>query len=393
MELAGEGTFRDSLKNAWKITLPALLISLGFNFVSGTFLGKYFDKLMISYPVLLVVLPGLMGLRGNIFGSLASRFTTALYLGEIQASLRERRVGENIYLSVILSVFPIFLLWIVGTLKTGHIHMAFFALLILFASTVFVSLLLGYSTAIITIVPFRRGLDPDSIASPLITSMADLLTIPILIFFILMYEYHELSFYGLFLFSLLIVLAMSRYYRIERRTFFEVSGILLVLSAISSISGGVLQSYSELIHRSAIVSVIYPALLGSLGNYGGVVAAKTSTRMHLGYFEGFFDTSVLKEILALITTGIVVSTVIYSGGYIISERILGRDVTFYPLFIPLYIFIMSFVMLISAVFVHIFHRFGLDPDNVSIPTITTIADLIGTVFAVSIAWMIGGTGI
>ena len=380
-----EGTFKGYLISAWKITFPALLISLGINFVSGVFLGKYFDKLMVSYPVLLVVLPGLMGLRGNIFGSLASRFTTALYLGEIRASLREKRVGENIYISVVLSILPIFLLWIVGTMKTGHVHMAFFALLILFASTVFVSLFLGYSTAIITILPFRRGLDPDSIASPLITSMADLLTIPILIFFILMYEYHVLSFYILFLISLLIILTMWRIYRVERRAFFEISGILLVLSAISSISGGVLETYSEIIHRSAVVSVIYPALLGSLGNYGGVVAAKTSTRLHLGYFEGIFDTAVIKEIVSLISTGVFVSAVICVGGYLISEKLLGRDVIFYPMFIPLYIFIMAFVMIVSAVLVHVFHRFGLDPDNVSIPSITTIADLIGTVFAVIIA--------
>ncbi len=382
-----EGTFKRYVASAWKVTFPALLISLGINFVSGTFLGKYFDKLMISYPVLLVVLPGLMGLRGNIFGSLASRFTTSLYIGEIRASLRERKVGENIYLSMILSVLPIFLLWIVGTLKTGHVDMAFFALLILLASTVFVSLMLGYSTAIITIVPFRRGLDPDSIASPLITSMADLLTIPILIFFILMYEYHGFSFYTLFLLSLTVILVMSKFYKIETRTFFEISGIMVILSAISSVSGSVLQSYSQIIHQSAIVSVIYPALLGSLGNYGGVVAAKTSTRLHLGYFEGLIDTTVMKEIFALVTTGIIISGTIYGGGYIISEKLLSREVVFYPLFIPMYILIMMFVMVLSALLVHIFQRFGLDPDNVTIPAVTTIADLIGTIFAVFIAGM------
>jgi len=384
----GEGTFRGYLISAWKVTFPALLISLGINFVSGAFLGKYFDKLMLTYPVILIVLPGLMDLRGNIFGSLASRFTTSLFLGEMEPSLKERKVGESVYLSVVLSILPIFLLWIVGTLKTGHIKMAFFTLLILFVSTVFISLFLGYSTAIITILPFRKGLDPDSIATPLVTSMSDLLTIPILILFILIYESHRTSFFLLFFLSLAIVFGMIRLYRADKRTLLELSGILIVLAAMESISGGVLETYSEVIHRSVIISVVYPPLLGSLGNYGVVVAAKTSTKLHLGYSEGFFDRTTIKDIAALTTTGLAISTMILAGGYLISVKLLGKNVMFYPLFIPLYIVIMAVVMLISAFLANIFHKFGLDPDNVSIPSITTITDLIGTVFAVIVAGMI-----
>jgi len=382
-----EGTLKGYLVSAWKVTFPALLISLGINFISGAFLGKYFDKLMISYPVLLVVLPGLMGLRGNIFGSLASRFATSLYIGEMEPDLKSKKIGENIYMSIILSLIPLFLLWIIGTVKTMHLDSAINSLMILVVSTVFVSLILGYSTAGITIIPFRRGLDPDSIASPLVTSIADLVTIPTLIFFILMFEFHMISFDAILVLSLLALLLMAKKFRFDKKIFLEITGTLLLLSAISSVSGGLLESYSDAIHRSAMVSVIYPALIGSLGNYGGVVAAKTSTRLHVGSSE-LIKKQTIAEITSLSTTAVLTASIIAVSGYLVTTRVLNRHVLFFPELILLYIPIAIGVMILSSIFARIFHRFGLDPDNISIPVITTVADLIGTVFAIYIAILI-----
>lgn len=378
---------KGKLKDAWMVALPALFLCLVFDFVGGTFLGKFFDKLMIDYPVILVVLPSLMGLRGNTFGSLASRFTTTLYLGEMSASLRDRRVIENIYLSVILSLLPILILWIIGTLKIPDLQTNVIALLILMVSTIAVSLTLGYSTAMVTIVPFRRGIDPDLIAAPVITSIADVLTIPVLIAFLLLFEINE----PLFLISLVIFLTilfyMSYRYRIDRRVFFEIFGVLTVLAIISSASGVLLESYSELIYNAAILSVIYPAILDSLGNYGAIVAAKTSTKLHLGDFRGIFDVKIFLDILSLLTTGVVISMGIYVLGYLTTLLILKKETLFFPPFIISYVVLLLFVMFLSSILASLFHRFGLDPDNVTIPTITTIADLIGTTYTVVIAFI------
>ncbi len=377
---------RGQLKHAWLTALPSLLLCLAFDFVGGTFLGKYFEKLMVSYPVLLVVLPGLMGLRGNIFGALSSRFTTALYLGELKPSLRERKVVENVYLSLTLTFTPILILWMIGSIKTMNLYESVVALLILITSPTIVGVILGYATAAVTIIPFRNGIDPDLIAAPLITSIADLVTIPFLIAFLLIFELHEAVFMLIFFLSIIFLFYMAFKYKIERRVFYEMSGILIALSIIESFSGALLESYSRIIYESAMLSVIYPAILDSLGNYSAIIAAKTSTKLHLGELRRMLDPKIFEDLLPLLSTGIVVSAIIYLIGYQISSILLKKGVKFFPPFIIYYLILLCFVMLLSSILASFFHRLGLDPDNVSIPTITTVSDLIGTAFTVAIAY-------
>jgi len=175
--------FREAL-----IALPALIVCLILDFFAGAFLGRFFEKIMLSYPVIFVILPGLMGLRGNIFGAMASRFTTMLHLGEMEPKLRDKNVVKNIFLGILLSVLPVVVLWIVGVIKVGNVASGVIVLLIVLTSTIFVSLIMGYATAIATVLPFKRGIDPDTVAAPLVTSAGDLVTIPFLVLFILLHE-------------------------------------------------------------------------------------------------------------------------------------------------------------------------------------------------------------
>lgn len=105
---------------AYRTTLPPLVLSLIIGLFGRTFLGKYFDKVRSSYPGILVILPGIMGLRGNVFGSLASRFSTMLYLGELEPHLRDKKVLKNVVIAVMLSLVPVTLLWAIGVLQASE---------------------------------------------------------------------------------------------------------------------------------------------------------------------------------------------------------------------------------------------------------------------------------
>ncbi len=368
--------------DAWKVTFPALLLCLLFDFVGGTFLGGYFDKLMIEYPIILVVLPGIMGLRGNIYGALASKFTTSLFLGEMKPSLRDRKVFEGMSLGVTLSLLPVLLLWFIGFLKVKT--NAFEVLAIITASSIFNSVLLGFATAVVSVVPFEKGIDPDSVASPLITSIADLITIPMLVTFVLFFESDRILFYValLSLVSLYVVLLLK--FKFDRNVFAQLSVVLLLLALIESVSGSLLESYSGYISRVFVLGVMYPAILDSLGNYGCIVGAKTSTRLHLGELSSFIDKRTLKDVLSLLTTTVPLSVVMYLLGYVVSVS-LGRNVGIVYEFFLLYPIVALIIMLLGYVLAILSYRFGLDPDNVTVPTITTLADLIGTTFTVLIA--------
>jgi mgtE-like transporter len=372
----------DSFKSAWKVTFPALLLCLIFDFVGGTFLGGYFEKLMVSYPIILVVLPGIMGLRGNIYGALASRFTTSLFLGEMKPSLRDRKVFEGLVLGITLSLLPVILLWFVGFVKVGK--NALEVLAILLSSTIFVSILLSYATAVVSVIPFRKGVDPDAVASPLITSIADLLTIPMLIAFIIFFEVDRYLFYVVLIALIFTFLLFLLKFKLDRRVFFEMSIILVTLAVIEGVSGGILESYSEYIYRTFILSVIYPAILDSLGNYGCVIGSKTSTRLHLGEIDKLLDMRSASDIASLLSTSIPLSLIMYSLGYIISTS-LGKSASINYEFFLLYPIVAFGVMLLGYLLAFVSYRFGLDPDNVTVPTITTLADLIGTSFTVFVA--------
>jgi mgtE-like transporter len=378
--------FREAL-----IALPALIVCLILDFFAGAFLGRFFEKIMLSYPVIFVILPGLMGLRGNIFGAMASRFTTMLHLGEMEPKLRDKNVVKNIFLGILLSVLPVVVLWIVGVIKVGNVASGVIVLLIVLTSTIFVSLIMGYATAIATVLPFKRGIDPDTVAAPLVTSAGDLVTIPFLVLFILLHEDLPRLFDILVLLAVFLLLVMgfrTKFESEEKRMVGEILGIIGVLALFSSISGGLLESYSEVIYESVVFSVMYPAILGTAGSYGSIIGAKTSTKLHLGEIESVLNRDSLLDIFVYFVTSFFIAILMNVVAIGVVKVSLGKSVGLVFPFILLYPLLVLFNMFIGYFLAIIFDRLGLDPDNATVPTITTLADIFSTLFTVGVAYLI-----
>ncbi|AGK60271.1 Permease, similar to cation transporter [Archaeoglobus sulfaticallidus PM70-1] len=380
------------LKEAILISFPFLIVCVVLDFFAGAFLGSFFDKIMNHYPIILVILPGLMGLRGNIFGAMANRFSTLLYLGEMEPRIRKnRRISSNIFLSLILSMLPVVILWAVGSLKVMDFSIAIVVFLIAISSTIFASLILAYSTALVTVIPFRKGTDPNSIAPPVITSIADLVTIPLLVGFMLLYEVSGITFYSLTLSAFMLFAYMLIAVKLgmdEKRALKEMITIIAGLAAISAISGGILESYSDVIYASTIFSVMYPAILDSSGNYGSIIGAKTSTMLHLGEIGKPLDRKIVYEILIYSMTGIPLAVIMNSLATLIVKVTLGKTVGLVPIFLLLYPIFLLFVMTIAHLIAIVSEKVGFDPDNTTVPVITTIADMIGTAFTVVMAFLL-----
>ncbi len=378
--------FREAL-----IALPALIVCLILDFFAGAFLGRFFEKIMLSYPVIFVILPGLMGLRGNIFGAMASRFTTMLHLGEMEPKLRDKNVVKNIFLGILLSVLPVVVLWIVGVIKVGNVASGVIVLLIVLTSTIFVSLIMGYATAIATVLPFKRGIDPDTVAAPLVTSAGDLVTIPFLVLFILLHEDLPRLFDILVLLAVFLLLVMgfrTKFESEEKRMIREILGIIGALALLSSISGGLLESYSEVIYASVIFSVMYPAILDTAGNYGSIIGARTSTKIHLGEIEGFINRDSLLDIFTYFLTSFFIAFLMNLIAMFVVKLILEKTVGIVLPFIILYPFLILTNMFMAYFLAIIFDRLGLDPDNATVPAITTLADIFSTLFTVGVAYLI-----
>ncbi|RLF84781.1 magnesium transporter MgtE [Thermococci archaeon] len=378
--------FREAL-----VAIPALIACLFMDFFAGAFLGRFFEKIMLSYPVIFVILPGLMGLRGNIFGAMASRFTTMLHLGEMEPKLSDKNVVKNIFLSILLSLLPVAVLWIIGVLKVGNIISGAIVLLIVLTSTILVSLIMGYATALATVFPFKRGIDPDTVAAPLVTSAGDLVTMPFLMFFILLYEEVPPIFDSLVVLALLLLLIMFvkiKFGSEEKRMIREILGVIGALALLSSISGGLLESYSEVIYASVAFSVMYPAILGTAGNYGSIIGAKTSTKLHLGEIESFLNRDSILDILVYFITSFLIAILMNLVAIGVVKLSLGKAVGLIFPFIFLYPLLVLVNMFLGYFLAIGFDRLGLDPDNVTVPTITTLADIFSTLFTIGVAHLI-----
>ena len=76
--------FAQEHKSVIKESLIALLICAVGDLCAGVILGKM-TFFLETFPGLLVIIPGAIGMRGNIFGSFASRLSTNLHIGIISA--------------------------------------------------------------------------------------------------------------------------------------------------------------------------------------------------------------------------------------------------------------------------------------------------------------------
>src|SRR5437763_9230563 len=84
--------------------LAALLVSSGGDLLAGLTLGAITGTLA-DLPGLLVLVPAAIGMRGNIFGALGSRFGTAIHAGTFSLSRRaEPVVGQNVIAAMALSL-------------------------------------------------------------------------------------------------------------------------------------------------------------------------------------------------------------------------------------------------------------------------------------------------
>jgi len=145
--------------------------------------GSFFGQLDLEMlPGLIILVPAIIGLRGNISVALGSRLGSGFHLGVIDFSRSwKREVTENIKASLVLSsvmssVIGIFAYGTCRLFGFPSMGVLYFVGIALMAG--FVSGLALATLAILTVyVAFRRGYDPDNITGPVLATIGDVITI------------------------------------------------------------------------------------------------------------------------------------------------------------------------------------------------------------------------
>lgn len=172
------------VKSILRQSIPIfILCSLG-----GVVAGLLLETLkadLASIPGILILLPAVLGMRGNISGALGSRIASALHLGLIQPELKwNRTLSDNMMASLVLNTLMAMFSGIVAFYSyqlTGYADRVPASLidltLISFLAGTMAGVLLSGLTVSLALLTYSKGMDPDNVLAPSLATVGDILTV------------------------------------------------------------------------------------------------------------------------------------------------------------------------------------------------------------------------
>ncbi|MCK8519715.1 magnesium transporter [Methanoculleus sp. 7T] len=378
--------------------LGALLLSAAASSIAGIYLGSVREVLGLI-PGLMVLLPSIIDMRGNIAGVLASRLSSSMHLGEFSIDFREGCVlGDNVRASFVVTVLIAFVLGIFAYIASALAGLPVVGVtdlvLISVTSGVVSGLVVMGITLIIAIASYRYGLDLDMIAAPTVTTSGDIVTLPILVlsavFIMLLSPWARLAL-GVAAVAAAVAAVLYTHRRPEGigTIVRENLSLLIPLSILGTLAGVTYSLNLDDLVTFAAFLILIPPFMGGLGSIGGILGSRLSTGMHTGelnpsfiperdvvhhFIISYLYTLILLPLLALIAHSAAVLMGLNSPGLgmlVVISLVAG-------------LVVMTLVNGAAYVTASLSFRYGLDPDNFGIPVITSLIDLIGAATLVAV---------
>jgi mgtE-like transporter len=371
------------------------LFSLLFNF-TGLFAGGLVASslgLFDTIPWALVIYPGILSIRGAIGGLYSGRLSTALHIGTIKPRLFGNTDEAYVLFNTVNTLTLISALFmgsfgsLVGVIVTGTSFNEFYIILSVIVASMGLSILaISPLTFWVSVVSYKRGLDPDVLVYPVVSTVADLIITALYIGVLylvmltpdsslLILNMINLIFIGVVLFT------VRRIYKNREfiTTVKEFMLTLVIVTVIVNITGTALNRITETIGRRPEVYMIYPALIDTVGDVGSIIGSTATTKMALGVMATEFRAitthwveiasawaaSLIMFVLYTLTSGIVYGIWRFPG--LLVEAIATN------------LIVVPFIIGISFSTAIITRKRGLDPDNFIIPIETSISDGLTTI--------------
>ncbi len=391
-------------------TFPQALFALSFSTLdlAAGFIASLVASYVVKMPWILIIYPPLLTVRGNISGMFSGRLTTGLHVGLIKPSIRK---NTEYFYSLRASIFSMSFInaFIVGFLT--------YVVFLIFEPLYYVSLLILISIAIISmmipttvsifflaplvaIVSYKKGIDPDVIAYPILSTVNDIIVSAVYVITIWLFIFWGNVFitvsYILIILFFFIFIYSSKYWTDKnfKKTFSEGMFILMVLMIISNFTGGVLSKLRYYIERYPHILAIYPCLLTMIGDEGSIIASTTTTKLGLGNIKPSLKSIVYREnaipIFGVLLAGLIMSTIFATlGSFLYAFSILKLVQTILVSFVTV-ILLATPIILVSFGSAIITFKRGLNPDNFTIPTITSLSDFLTTISLFTVIRLIMG---
>jgi len=347
------------------------------------------------YLVALLILPQLITLRGDIAGVYSAHISTGLNTGKIKLGFKN---NTEIFYSIIFGTLIIALVFrLIVAIFWGLIYVsmkifiiALFIVLMSYVINVFISVIL---TAWFAFIATKKALNPDLILYPLASVINDFIvatTLYITVLTIEVFSTESIEVCTILLTFLVFIILLGLYLNLDIKLNISLKIIresfisILVGFIFSTINSSILSNSIEKFKQEPSFAILWPILISALGGQASAISCFYTTQLYMGYikeikefFKEFGKNLISSYFFSLLLAGIFYATL----ATIIA---LSFNRYFLILMITLLTILTSFTMilLIALLISSITFSFGLDPDNFTIPLITSISDFLVTAILV-----------
>ncbi|XP_061662109.1 solute carrier family 41 member 2 isoform X1 [Syngnathoides biaculeatus] len=409
------------LAMALQILVPFLLA--GFGTVSA---GMVLDVVQhweaFQYITeIFILVPALLGLKGNLEMTLASRLSTAVNVGKMDSPIEKwNLIIGNLALKQVQATVVGFLAAVaavvLGWIPEGKFQMSHAVLLCSSSvATAFIaSMLQGFIMVGVIVGSKKTGINPDNVATPIAASFGDLITLAILAWIsqglykcLDSYPYVSSVVCAFFMCLTPLWMVISSKHPASRTLLYSGWEPVITAMVISSIGGLILDKTVSDPNLAGIV-VYTPVINGIGGNLVAIQSSRISTFLHFHCAPGevpdeakgcYYPCRTFSGTGANHRSAQVLLLLVIPGHLIFLYTIhlmKSGHTTLTPIFMSVYLAaaLLQVLLLLSIAdwMVHSMWRSGKDPDSFSIPYLTALGDLLGTaLLALSFhfLWMIG----
>jgi solute carrier family 41 len=356
----------------------------------------------------MILVQPLLGLKGNVEMTLASRLSTHANLGDMDTKTGLRRIIlGNMSLvqcqaATVGFIAPVIAL-LLSFVSAEHSHdLTLQEVILLGASSVITAnvanLLLGSVMCGVVILSRKWNINPDNIATPIAASLGDFTTM-ILLANISQYLYTTLANPWLQDTLLTVLLILIPVWAIIARRnphtstvivtgWFPICGAMLIQNG-----GGLIMERA--LNQFRRIAAFQPVINGVGGNLVAIQSSRMSTHLHKYSKRGelpesesspcltpcnvFCGTKSPHSVMARLLLGLAGPSHIF---FLLVTRLVNKNFYFTPAFLCIYLAValiqVTILLNLAYCLVHWMWKKGINPDNSAIPFLTALADLIGS---------------
>ncbi len=379
-------------------SLGQSLLSLFFNLggmLAGTLLALSFGVFSLA-PWTFVLFPGILSVRGAISGLFSGRLGTGLHLGTVRYSYTKNTTyfyslqRAVITLTFVSGIAIGLTTWIFGLFLWRAAIVDLVSILAVIVATMGLSVIfISPLTIVISVFSFRRGLDPDVIVYPVMSTVADIIVTACYVLCLNMFfsstllGYFSIGMLAFIFLSVVIYILVKNAAEEEFiKTIREFLLTLIFVVFIVNVTGSLLNQIRNIIGVRPEIYIVYPALIDTTGDVGSIVGSTATTKLALGAIEPSFSS--IKQHKMEISGAWTASVLMFALYSIISLFACGiatlKNLSIQTARLLTTNALSVSVMVVIAYLVAIAtYRKGWDPDNFVIPIESSLADSVTTI--------------